>query len=539
MDALASESDTVHDFSDFQDSSSRSDDGLSDSDWLDIATNRESDDNDSVSSRDSDVHDGVPSLPLSRRSSLGRRHHPWPPRASDPAIDGPILSPVFDLGIDEQEIEERRLRDALDQSMISTLGSSRSGSLPSTVHNSIRDLRLSFPDPLTSSRDELSSSYDNVSSSVQNISPSPEIVDNSPVPESPALGPVSLLPQETAKEPGPIPIPVSSEQGNSLSLQSSYGIKLYGTPSSIKWTFVYQLMQSSCQKKGLNLAAINTSPCGAFHWLQFTNAHGATALTVQVEDHIQRTPSRLATLSASLGIVYLPWSPLPEDFRCDRLLPVPIPDEEKPHDGTVSSSMWFADARRSKKTLVLRKDSTLIAPYHDITELHTSMVHETLSSDALFFNVCAGTFGALLFTGLGCMIYLLFTLVASSADMVIPTIPTPSFAPTVANVSSSLSIRPSTSVALVPQAYPPAILTAVSSDLDNIPPRTSSACNCHSSDRTKLSTDIISMPATASLALSSLSIRAALIDTVSRDLRELMDALDDLSRAIMRQTSHI
>lgn len=308
MDALASESDTVHDFSDFQDSSSRSDDGLSDSDWLDIATNRESDDNDSVSSRDSDVHDGVPSLPLSRRSSVsigssrdgdtdawdgftddssdeGITH--GPPRASDPAIDGPILSPVFDLGIDEQEIEERRLRDALDQSMISTLGSSRSGSLPSTVHNSIRDLRLSFPDPLTSSRDELSSSYDNVSSSVQNISPSPEIVDNSPVPESPALGPVSLLPQETAKEPGPIPIPVSSEQGNSLSLQSSYGIKLYGTPSSIKWTFVYQLMQSSCQKKGLNLAAINTSPCGAFHWLQFTNAHGATALTVQVEDHIQ------------------------------------------------------------------------------------------------------------------------------------------------------------------------------------------------------------------------------------------------------------
>ncbi len=163
------------------------------------------------------------------------------------------------------------------------------------------------------------------------------------------------------------------------------------------------------------------------------------------------------------------------------------------------------------------------------------------------------------------MIYLLFTLVASSADMVIPTIPTPSFAPTVANVSSSLSIRPSTSVALVPQAYPPAILTAVSSDLDNIPPRTSSACNCHSSDRTKLSTDIISMPATASLlpqapsqlsksteSLSSLSIRAvdslsqivdvtmkALIDTVSRDLRELMDALDDLSRAIMRQTGHI
>ncbi|KAJ3714242.1 hypothetical protein C8R42DRAFT_683468 [Lentinula raphanica] len=145
----------------------------SDSDWLDIASNRESD-SESVSSN----------YGLSRRSSISTGSSREEVEAWEGFIDdtqdeetapkdlalhlpipdneqpqSPFISP------DDSHVEERRVRDGLNQSLTSTLNTSRTGSHPSTVHNSLRDLRLSFPDPLNSSHDDLNGSYDRVPSS--------------------------------------------------------------------------------------------------------------------------------------------------------------------------------------------------------------------------------------------------------------------------------------------------------------------------------------------------------------------------------------
>lgn len=173
--------------------------------------------------------------------------------------------------------------------------------------------------------------------------------------------------------------------------------------------------------------------------------------------------------------------------------------------------------------------------------------------------------------------------------MVIAPTSTPTFSPitttvsrTFTNVTTSLSIRPSTSMAIVSQAYslalrpvwndtPSPIAVTVSAsavDAATTTTITTTPCDCQSvswTDRMKMSKDLIIAPATASLlshapsqlskttdTISSLSIRAvdslsrimdvtvkALLDSVSRDLRELMEALDDLSRSIGRQTDSL
>jgi len=147
-------------------------DSHSDSDWLDISSNPDLDDSDddgSVSLPDSD-HPATSATARSRRSSIssasskagdveawegfvsesdddvpatGHVSNPHPSLAS-PATDTPFIDPEAD----------QRATLALEQSLVSTLSSSRSNSHPSTVQNSVRDLRLSFPDPLNSSRDE-------------------------------------------------------------------------------------------------------------------------------------------------------------------------------------------------------------------------------------------------------------------------------------------------------------------------------------------------------------------------------------------------
>ncbi|KAJ7158778.1 hypothetical protein C8R46DRAFT_1224698 [Mycena filopes] len=148
-------------------------DNLSD-EWLEVDSLS---DTDSLSSRDSD-RDG---LPPSRRSSISigssveGEIDAWEGFADDTPEDtipdaDPVVAafaaaehaaprPVLDsttLVSDEQFVTT-----ALEQSLVGTLSASRSSS---TVHNSLRDLRLSFPDPLTSSRDELNRSYEAVSS---------------------------------------------------------------------------------------------------------------------------------------------------------------------------------------------------------------------------------------------------------------------------------------------------------------------------------------------------------------------------------------
>ena len=166
---------------------------------------------------------------------------------------------------------------------------------------------------------------------------------------------------------------------------------------------------------------------------------------------------------------------------------------------------------------------------------------------------------------------------ATSSTLTVPnsTIPSPSV-----NMSHSLSIRPSSNLAIdQPRSLS---LSLYSSPTELFQPRdspsssstyaeasTSTSCSCSTavswSDCIKASKDLIIAPATVSAlsqapaqiarhteSLTALSIRAVdslsqifdftvkvIVETVSRDLKELMDALDALSNAIVRQTTGV
>jgi hypothetical protein len=151
-------------------------DSLSDTDWLEVASSRESEDNDSIL----DESDAEPDdQRRSRASSVGAPNAPdvdrWEgliddvpavcdspleTRPSSPPSPAPARAPTSPLArnvlaTEEDLVEDERVRHALDQSMMSTLGSSRSSHVGS-------ELRLSFPDPITSSRDDLNRSFEAV-----------------------------------------------------------------------------------------------------------------------------------------------------------------------------------------------------------------------------------------------------------------------------------------------------------------------------------------------------------------------------------------
>lgn len=276
------------------------DDDHSDSDWLDIASNRESDDTDSVSSRDSDLYDVDPasSRSISRRSSMSigssrdGEADVWdgftddssdesPIRGLLAAIDCPIMGPVSDGEVDNDNDElddadsgphggdERQVIDALDQSMMTTLSSG-----PPTVHNSVRDLRLSFPDPLTSSCEgSLSSSYTNVSPVAdQSISAEePErpagIKEDS---SDPAVleKPVQDVPAKPSLEAFIVPrvLDVGEAPPAERLRLSMYGS---GTSSPSKWMLATKLVEQAGQAHGLVLSAVLANQSDTIHFLLF------------------------------------------------------------------------------------------------------------------------------------------------------------------------------------------------------------------------------------------------------------------------------
>lgn len=313
-------------------------DSLSDSDWLDIASTRESDDNDSVSSTDNEIT----SMPPSRRSSISNGSsqdgdvEAWEGFASDASdIEEDMPNPestqsivlagpsrrLF-LSLEADTAEERRVRDALDQSLISTLSASRSNSHPSTVQNSLRDLRLSFPDPLTSSRDELNRSYEAVSS--------PSTETESEDVEVPVASEKSEQLQVTIPKTEPMDAKVFD-----LGPHVDIDIVLYGAPSSAKWAFVYGLLEKAYK---IDASYIDTSPSpnGNTRWLtRFASDGKVTFETFAVHDRtdgylplsvlVSDFPTVLLPLTSipfqpsseqitsdrpSLGIVYLPHQPL-------------------------------------------------------------------------------------------------------------------------------------------------------------------------------------------------------------------------------------
>ena len=245
-------------------------DSQSDSDWLDIAsTDRDSDDNESIySSRETDREDL--SRPRSRRSSLSYGSSrdgdvdAWEgfiasDDSADEGMPNDVLAPTshvpsltqhpatFDLDpAQETSPEELRVNEGLDQSMISTLSSSRSSSLhTSTVHTSSRDLRLSFPDPITSScRELLSTSYE-------------EIQPTSDIPSSPTDSDVPSEVRQVDDEEMLSVSQVLSTQPQATTTPSPSApelkVFLYGFPTISKWSIVNRLLQKAAHGAGLTV----------------------------------------------------------------------------------------------------------------------------------------------------------------------------------------------------------------------------------------------------------------------------------------------
>lgn len=245
-------------------------DSLSDSDWQEVASG---DDNDSLSELDSDREE-INSMPQSRRSSISNADSLssdvdcWQGLVSDTADDGmypaPLASPLgaepvavgFNPNLNEvvdPTEEDQRVKDALDQSFVGTLSASRSSNAASahspSAHNSIRDLRLSFPDPLTSSRDELNRSYDSIhsptettvsSSTDDDVNNSEEVPPIVATPLAEDLGTPSTTPEIQPQEVQHL------ESAQKPELQ----IVLYGSSSEIKWEFIQDLIQKAAGTSG-------------------------------------------------------------------------------------------------------------------------------------------------------------------------------------------------------------------------------------------------------------------------------------------------
>lgn len=245
-------------------------DSLSDSDWQEVASG---DDNDSLSELDSDREE-INSMPQSRRSSISNADSLssdvdcWQGLVSDTADDGmypaPLASPLgaepvavgFNPNLNEvvdPTEEDQRVKDALDQSFVGTLSASRSSNAASahspSAHNSIRDLRLSFPDPLTSSRAELNRSYDSIhsptettvsSSTDDDVNNSEEVPPIVATPLAEDLGTPSTTPEIQPQEVQHL------ESAQKPELQ----IVLYGSSSEIKWEFIQDLIQKAAGTSG-------------------------------------------------------------------------------------------------------------------------------------------------------------------------------------------------------------------------------------------------------------------------------------------------
>jgi len=247
-------------------------DSLSDSDWLDISSSKESDDNDSVSSRATD-HDEVDYGPPSRRSSISVGSsrdgdvEAWEGFAEDsadelvphddliglsipptlpPALRNPAIPLDESLIVSRDVVIEQDDNAVLDQSTTGTLSASRSSSAghASTAQNSTQDLKLSFPDPLTSSRDELNTTYGDASPS-----------------ETTSEG--DVVPVTTRVDPGPSTTPevltILISKDHHPAIKPDLEIVLYGISVAARWSVVDSLLKKAAVGAGLTLTSSEIS----------------------------------------------------------------------------------------------------------------------------------------------------------------------------------------------------------------------------------------------------------------------------------------
>jgi ElaB/YqjD/DUF883 family membrane-anchored ribosome-binding protein len=319
---------------------------LSDSEWLDIASGRESDSDSIYSSRGTDQ--GRTSRSRSGRSSFSYGSSrdgdvdAWEGLIEDSADEGPVPDTVRLSGSPlasnqghfttptEEDVgdvtEEQRVKEGLDQSMISTLSSSRSSSVhASTVITSSRDLRLSFPDPIFSSREELSSTLCedimSISSGAMFSGPDPDVTVHITDPGEPDLSHAS----------GSSSAPITIDDAVSALLDSDLNVSLYGFHYPHKWSFVSTLLEKAVRGARLTIATPLEEMDGPVRQLRIEGRTDRSIFYPRIITVIDRTqgdkedPSAdFSTGHPSLAIVFLPFSSLqlPEHAA---YLPVLVP----------------------------------------------------------------------------------------------------------------------------------------------------------------------------------------------------------------------
>lgn len=319
---------------------------LSDFEWLDVASGRESDSDSIYSSRGTDQR--TSSRSRSRRSSFSYGSSrdgdvdAWEGLIEDSADEGLVADTVrlsgsplasnrghFTAMTDEDAgdvTEEQRVKEGLDQSMISTLSSSRSSSVhASTVITSSRDLRLSFPDPIFSSREELSSTLCedilSPSSGAMFSDPDPDITLHIADPEGPDL----------SYAPGSSSAPIATNDAVSALLDSDLNVSLYGFNYPHKWSFVSTLLEKTVRGARLTIDTPLEEMDGPVRQLHIEGRMDRSLFYPRIITVIDRTQgdredplADFSTGHPSLAIVFLPFSSL-QISEYAAYLPVLVP----------------------------------------------------------------------------------------------------------------------------------------------------------------------------------------------------------------------
>jgi len=189
---------------------------------------------------------------------------PWidpHPTDDDEPLDHPFVLPS-DSGNDlaqevapaeEDSMEDQRVKEALDQSMVSTLSTSRSGSFGRSSMTSPRprkDIRLSFPDPIASTTDDIRRSYEELDANASRRSRSRRNShdDQGAAEAAPESESITDLGVSSTRELSPRDS-IPSEIANAADLF----IVLYGFSISDKLSFVDKLLRSYSRGSGLEL----------------------------------------------------------------------------------------------------------------------------------------------------------------------------------------------------------------------------------------------------------------------------------------------
>ncbi|KAI8980199.1 hypothetical protein BD414DRAFT_524014 [Trametes punicea] len=391
---------------------------LSDSDWLDIASSRASGDDDSLADSDASDRDDLESdyRPPSRRSLVSTDSsregdvQGWEGIVEDSADEAPVSDPVINhsstdppgtltdprlshlslsfraAALSESAVarhtalvdpeEEQRVKDALDQSMVSTLSGSRSNSLNGSVQTSVvhsRDLRLSFPDPLTSPHAEsLSPSYEDLSVPTDtDLSPSdgdshPSALSRETSAASastaPAADPSAIaLTLEVARAAADDKVCINADVPSDLVVD--FYVVLYGSSSEIKYRVVHRLLEKLMSATGCGFSALPQMDVPQ-NIRMLVNGGRAMHCIISVVDltdsnrHEKESSTLALAQKPSLAVVFVP-STVRTVPKHTLYLPVLSQDAFDEDDDLFELGDRLLDAEHQWESLGIPKDRTI------------------------------------------------------------------------------------------------------------------------------------------------------------------------------------